>query len=607
MQSDSYCKMKTGNPYSKIALIVCYGIILVYAFSFSKWNAKESQATLSWDVFGYYLYLPAVFIYDDLEELKFKDEIITKYNPTGDFYQAYDHCNGSKIIKYPIGLALLYLPFFLLGHFFAWVFGFDMDGFSLPYQMAISFGSIAWAMVGLWVMRKNLLGFVSDKAAAIGIVIVALCTNFLFYSAQDGAMPHIWLFTLYALMFYFSLRFFEKPGLKLAIAMGAITGLAALTRPTEIIILLIPVIWGLFKLKKDLLPFLIRNFKIIIAGGLITVLIGSIQIIYWKLIGGEFLIYSYGDQSFSWFEKHHFMDVIFSYRKGWLIYTPVMVLAVPGLIFLYRKSITLFACIIIYAVLNIYIVSAWDIWWYGGGYGQRALIPSYALLAFPIACLAEYSIKRMAIIIGLGLFIVTTLFISFKQSYQLKAKNGGFETEVMSKAYFWRIFWKTQVPESDFKLLDTDEDYRGTAKDLTLIFESGFEDSLALGFISENPINGTGGISLNAGIQYSSELPIPLSYTYKWLRVNVQALTNNKEWNYWYMTQMQINFYSGDNKIKSNMIRLQRYMHDNHSTDIFMDVKIPVGPIDKCTLTFWNANGQKPIFLDNVKVKLFNE
>ena len=33
------------------------------------------------------------------------------------------------------------------------------------------------------------------------------------------------------------------------------------------------------------------------------------------------------------------------------------------------------------------MTAAWDIWWYGGSFGQRALIQAYPVLLFPIAAL----------------------------------------------------------------------------------------------------------------------------------------------------------------------------------------------------------------------------
>ena len=104
---------------------------------------------------GFYLYLPATFIYKDLKQLKFKDEILKKYRPTGSFYQAFQHTNGNFVMKYPIGLAILFSPFFALASLIAWLSGYPIDGFSFPYQLAISWGGLFMAFLGLWMSRKK--------------------------------------------------------------------------------------------------------------------------------------------------------------------------------------------------------------------------------------------------------------------------------------------------------------------------------------------------------------------------------------------------------------------------------------------------------------------
>ncbi len=79
---------------------------------YPKWKQGGSEATLSWDVLGYYMYLPAVFIYGDIKKCGFKDSILAKYQPTPDFQQAFVHSNGNYVMKYSSGQAVMMAPFF---------------------------------------------------------------------------------------------------------------------------------------------------------------------------------------------------------------------------------------------------------------------------------------------------------------------------------------------------------------------------------------------------------------------------------------------------------------------------------------------------------------
>ena len=62
---------------SLIALLACWllqlGAGLLY---YPKGNKPWTEATIGWDVSGYYLYLPALFIYKDIKKLEFLDDVI---------------------------------------------------------------------------------------------------------------------------------------------------------------------------------------------------------------------------------------------------------------------------------------------------------------------------------------------------------------------------------------------------------------------------------------------------------------------------------------------------------------------------------------------------
>jgi len=96
-------------------------IIVVSRLTFPRWLTYDVLSILSWDVFGYYLYLPATFIHHDLgiSDFSWLQQILDTYHPTNGFYQAYMGPTGNYVMKYPMGLAILYAPFFFIGHLFA--------------------------------------------------------------------------------------------------------------------------------------------------------------------------------------------------------------------------------------------------------------------------------------------------------------------------------------------------------------------------------------------------------------------------------------------------------------------------------------------------------
>jgi hypothetical protein len=62
-----------------------------------------------------------------------------------------------------------------------------------------------------------------------------------------------------------------------------------------------------------------------------------------------------------------------------------MIFAFAGIIVLWKRRSPYALPVTIFVPLNIYIIFSWWCWWYGGGFGQRAFIDSYALMAVATA------------------------------------------------------------------------------------------------------------------------------------------------------------------------------------------------------------------------------
>jgi len=317
---------------SRLALLVSILFILAVHFFYQpRWKKHGLHATIAFDVFGYYRYLPAFFIYGDAKTAASKDEVYKKYQPFVVYDASYLHeASGNQVMKYPIGKAVQFAPFFAVAHFWAKNSArYEADGYSFPYQFLISMGSLLIAIIGLIYLRRVLLIYFGETETAVALLLIVFGTNYLNYSAIGGAMSHNNLFTISALLIYLSIHFHRNPSLFRALCIGALLGIAALTRPTEILMALIPILWGLSIFEsgalKKRLQFFQYHWKKMASAVLLCVAIGSIQLFYWKWATGEWFVYSYQDQGFSWL-KPHLKNGFISYKAGWLTYSPVMVI-----------------------------------------------------------------------------------------------------------------------------------------------------------------------------------------------------------------------------------------------------------------------------------------
>lgn len=620
--------------FATIALLVCYAFIAaVHFLYYPKWQQQGAEATISYDVSGYYMYLPAAFIYHDLKEVKFLEEVTRNYRPSPEAYQVFAHESGNKVMKYSAGQAVMYLPFFAVAH--AWASASDAypaDGFSWPYQFLISLGSLVVSFLGLFWLLTVLRQYFPEKVVAWTLVLLCFGTNYLNYAAIDGAMTHNNVFTLYALLLLTTHRFYVRATWSRALLIGACIGLMALTRPTEIIAALIPVLWGLDFTQKgavsERLSFFAQNAGKLLAAAGVTLLIGSIQLFYWKYVSGDWLVYSYQDQGFDWLSPH-LNKGLFSYKAGWLIYTPLMVFSLLGFYPLFRQKMALFTPLFLHAMLFIYVAFSWSVWWYGGSLGQRTMVQEYAVLAFPLAAFLRWIFwarpQVQTIVEGAGgstvasgpvsgnfpgwvtipVALIMALFVWHNLYYTHQAHRGGlYLTEQMNNAYFWRTLYKFEKDPEDQLRLDTPEFYTATPDHTETLFRWDLEDQ-SIESCGLDPINGTGSLCLIAGQQNSPEFILDIDLPPRtWLRARVAAKINANRGNKDNHAQMIISFRREGVEVKKRLIRMHRLLNHDWQRELQIDSKVPDDGADQVVVSFWNGGSTQPaLVLDDLVVE----
>ena len=59
-------KSRFPHPYSLLAILLLFVLMVQARLWAPYWDTHNVQAILTWDAMGYYIYLPAHFIYHDL-------------------------------------------------------------------------------------------------------------------------------------------------------------------------------------------------------------------------------------------------------------------------------------------------------------------------------------------------------------------------------------------------------------------------------------------------------------------------------------------------------------------------------------------------------------
>ncbi|SDY15292.1 hypothetical protein SAMN04488069_10612 [Hymenobacter psychrophilus] len=411
-------------------------------FQDRRWKPLE---VFDYDSGGYYVYLPSAFIYHDLAGADSLARLHEAYLPGKEFNMglvAVPGGSGGTISKYPLGMALANLPWFGGAHLYAGWAGYAQDGFTRPYQQITMVAGLAHALLGLLVLAGLLRRLFPDSVAAWTLAVIGLGTNLLCYASLEAAMAHAPLFLWQAALLYCTVRWYEtfRPGFMLGI--GLFLGLAVLTRPTEILYVLVPLLWGLRSVASlRSRPALWWQHRGQLAmAALLLLAIGSLQLLFWRATTGHWLFYSYQGEAFD-FRHPHLLDGLFSFRKGWLLYTPlagVALLSLGGA--LQRQLPAAWVPLLVTVVGVVYVTFSWEQWWYGGGFGARALISLYPLLALGLASLLAQA--RAGRRFGYGLLrgvLVLGILLSCLQTWQFGAGTLHWD-ETTAESYFANFF-----------------------------------------------------------------------------------------------------------------------------------------------------------------------
>jgi hypothetical protein len=255
----------------------------------------------------------------------------------------------------------------------------------------------------------------------------------------------VYSFSLIIVFIFYALKWIERPGLKHTIILGLLAGIIVLIRPVNGLVLLFPALGGISS-YKDFSNRLVNNWRMILLAGVVAFLMMIPQMLYWKAQTGHYIFNSYMDQGRFYFLQPQILNGLFSYRKGWLVYTPVMILAFYGLFFTRRMATPLFFPILIFAVVNIYVVYSWWTWWYGGSFGSRPMIDMYGIMAVPLAAFIDHARKGK----NWMKFIVVTIFVAFlllNQFQMAQYRISVLHWDSMTKEAYWGIFGKKRFPD----------------------------------------------------------------------------------------------------------------------------------------------------------------
>ncbi|TND09654.1 MAG: hypothetical protein FD123_1011 [Bacteroidetes bacterium] len=431
-------------PWSSAAWWFILLVSVNYLFTVS-WSGNNWKRIVDSDGQGYYAYLPAVFVQHDLQ-YKFGEEMLCKYRGICGTNLGRAWCNrvdSFYVNKYYAGVAVALAPFYLPAYGLSDWLDYDHDGYSLLYQCSVSVGALFYLMLGLCCLRRLMKRFeIREAAQAIVLLTLFFGTNLFYYTLNESSMSHVFSFGFICAFLLTAHRMIETCTAKRMLLFSFLFAMIILIRPVNgLIILALPFLAGSWENMKTLFPGLWKNKTALMFSVLVFCAVLFIQLLLYYFQCGKWFVYSYTNEKLV-FAEPHFFDILFSWRKGLFIYTPVLLVMLGGLFTLRREPFRAASFLLFFLVLT-YVLSCWWMWFYGGSYGMRAFIEFFPLFAILLGLLLQKlrDHKRVYFSMLTVFILLPLIYINLVQTWQ--SYKAILPYDKITKEKYWHVFLET--------------------------------------------------------------------------------------------------------------------------------------------------------------------
>jgi hypothetical protein len=423
-------------PRSKLHRI----LIVIFVFSLPLVNP-----IVHGDGVGYYAFARAPLIQHNLRfeedwrraNLNFAQ---TRTDPDGQLLPDEYADNGYVSNPFTVGPAILWFPFLLFAHVVVLFLNFlgkhiASDGFSFPYRMAMALGTAAYGFTGLLLSFFLSRRHIEARWALLATVGIWWGSSLPVYMYFNPAWSHAHSAFAVALFLWYWDRTRSSRNTAQWLILGLISGLMVDIYFPNGVFLLLPLIESVLSyatlLKSQ--PRVARTLFLQNLFFILTICFAFLPTIITRRIifGGFFRFGLYSHLSWNWSAPHGFA-LLFSSNHGLLLWTPLVVLSLIGLIFTPRQSRILALYLALAVAAFYYLIASYPYWDGTSSYGNRFFISLTPVFVFGLGALlfrfAELvSRRRLALLLSagiLGCFVVWNLGMIYQWGAHLIPVRG---------------------------------------------------------------------------------------------------------------------------------------------------------------------------------------
>jgi hypothetical protein len=382
----SFAALTISFPRTRIlitAAIALLGLLFVFASVFSPGDRPIVKIT-GIDTVAYYGTAHSL-LFDQDFDLSNQFEVL---KPIPSRWNAPVPETGLPNAPFPIGFALLQLPFLMVGTLLEWLFAPAVTGYSNFSKTAWFVGVLFYTAWGLHLTLSWLravgqsIGLDQahhDSACAKATLLLWPATTLGYYSLSP--VPHAVSFFMVAAMLWCWWQAKDTTSGWRWARFGLASGLMFLCRWQDALILLIPIGWELRRwVTPGAVTFSADYWRSRIGSVAAAIAIMALQTLQWHEVYGHWITIPQGGDFLQW-PPQHVPQVLFSSQHGWLSWTPAIGLGLLGLLIGLRRAPWLVVLLGVAMAAEISLIGAVSTWHGDRAFGMRYLTSLTPLVA----------------------------------------------------------------------------------------------------------------------------------------------------------------------------------------------------------------------------------
>ena len=375
-------------------------LLVVFLLGFPALFRPEVRGT---DPTGYYSWLRSAVIDGDLNTA---DE----YAHLGRGAVGGTTDTGHWDNPYAIGSALLWAPFFLAAHAITLLVrllgvSWPADGYGAQYVIAVSLGSALYAWLSVLLTYLLARRLFDATTALIAVLSVWLASPLVFYQYSHPIMAHANdAFVCAVFIFVWYRTRAQRTVIQYAL-LGAAAGLCALVRNQNTVFVLFPLAEIAYRAvaarraigsRRALVATVLSRTGAFSLGWWLAF---TPQLITWRVVFGTWLpgnpYARSGGGDFDFLHPHIF-GIFFSTNHGLFVWTPLLLAAVCGWFFLWRRDRGLTGLLAVSFALQVCVIASWSSWSGAAAFGQRFFVNMVPAFGLGLAALLSALGRRVA-------------------------------------------------------------------------------------------------------------------------------------------------------------------------------------------------------------------